>query len=129
MYQITAVFNKSILGDVLEDLEAIGIYGVTIVDVIDKNTIMKGVTSMAEAKIKLDIVVSSEYYKELTMTAIRDNTMGLSCGSGKIWITPVMDVERMSTGEKGTEALKYKTEEKSDTKLLETFYELDTPAT
>ncbi|MCH9814067.1 MAG: hypothetical protein K0U47_09020 [Epsilonproteobacteria bacterium] len=129
MYQISAVFNKMVLREVLEDLESMGISGVTIVDVVDKDTFLKETTSTVEAKVMLTIVVSSDYYREIAMEAIRANTMDLSVGSGKMWITTVSDVERIRTGEKGADALSNVVETKSKGSYFEKFYELDTPAT
>lgn len=127
MYEITAVFNKSVLVDVLEEFESVGIAGVTIVDVIDKNVILQGCRANAVPKVMVKVVVSNDEYKDIAMEAIRANTMGL--GSGKMWLKDVSHVERMRTGEKDADALTNKTGICCDNSTLGTYYELDTPST
>jgi nitrogen regulatory protein PII len=53
----------------------------------------------------LIIVVSNDKTKEVTMEAIRAHTQDLGHGAGKMWVTPVLEVERIRTGEKDETAL------------------------
>ncbi len=108
MIQITAVFNKHCLNDVLRGLFDNAIEGVTVMDVIGKGSL--GITEKNNAldlfpKVMLLIVVSDEKNKESAMEAIRANTQDLGHGAGKMWITPVLGVERIRTGEKDASAL------------------------
>jgi nitrogen regulatory protein P-II 1 len=108
MYQITAVFNRHCLNDVLRELFDNAIEGVTVTDVIGKGSL--GIAEKNNApdlypKVMLFIVVSNEKVKEVTMEAIRAHTQDLGHGAGKMWVTPVLEVERIRTGEKNSSAL------------------------
>jgi len=100
MFQITAVFNRHCLNDVLRELFDNGIEGVTVMDVIGKGSL--GIAEKNNApdlfpKVMLLIVVSDEEHKALTMESIRANTQDLGHGAGKMWVTPVVEVERIRT--------------------------------
>ncbi len=108
MFQITAVFNRHCLNDVLRELFDNEIEGVTVMDVIGKGSL--GIAEKNNApdlfpKVMLLIVVSNNAIKETAMEAIRAHTQDLGHGAGKMWLTPVMEVERIRTGEKDESAL------------------------
>jgi len=119
MFLLTAVFNAACLDDVLTDLKRYAIEGVTISHVSGKGglgvTLDNGKTRLYK-NVRLDIVLSSTEYKELAKEAIRSNTIDLDTGSGKMWVTPVLEVERIRTGEKDKAALEH-SELKKDNKL------------
>ncbi len=130
MLQITAVFNKHCLNDVLRELFDNLIEGVTVTDVIGKGSL--GIAEKNNApdlypKVMLFIVVSDDKHKETVMECIRAHTQDLGHGAGKMWITPVLEVERIRTGEKDASALTQpipRTTEKSNT----FFTAVDTPS-
>lgn len=108
MFQITAVFNRHCLNDVLRELFDNGIEGVTVTEVIGKGSL--GIAEKNNApdlypKVMILIVVSDEKNKITAMESIRSHTQDLGHGAGKIWITPVLEVERIRTGEKDESAL------------------------
>lgn len=108
MLQITAVFNRHCLNDVLRELFDNEIEGVTVMDVIGKGSL--GIAEKNNApdlfpKVMLLIVVSDNVNKETAMEAIRAHTQDLGHGAGKMWVTPVLEVERIRTGEKDLSAL------------------------
>lgn len=108
MVQITAVFNKHCLNDVLRELFDNLIEGVTVMDVIGKGSL--GIAEKNNApdlypKVMVYIVVSDDQHKEIAMECIRSHTQDLGHGAGKIWVTPVLEVERIRTGEKDETAL------------------------
>lgn len=108
MVQITAVFNKHCLNDVLRELFDNLIEGVTVMDVIGKGSL--GIAEKNNAadlypKVMVTIVVSDDAHKETAMECIRSHTQDLGHGAGKMWITPVLEVERIRTGEKNESAL------------------------
>ena len=110
MFLLTAVFNSSCLDDVLSDLTESNIEGVTITHVSGKGglgSLMEDGKTRLYKNVRLDIVLSSTEYKELAMEAIRSNTPDLESGSGKMWVTPVLEVERIRTGEKDKDALEH----------------------
>jgi len=130
MYLITAVFKKNSLDDVLQELYERQIEGVTVSNVIGKGGLSfikdKGDIDLDE-KVRVDIVVSNEIYKESAKEAIRVNTQDMEHGSGKIWVTPVLEVERVRTGEKNELALK-QSKATAHSNLQKSHYEnTDTP--
>lgn len=130
MYQLTAIFNKSCLNDVLEGLYEKKIEGVTISDVIGKGGlgfIEEGGTVDLDKKVRIDIVVSTEIYKESAKEAIRSNAQDLGHGSGKMWVTPVLEVERLRTGETDASALTQSHDTSTRSFKEESYTAIDTP--
>jgi nitrogen regulatory protein PII len=131
MYQITAIFNKLCLNDVLQDLYDKKIEGITVIDVIGKGGlgfIEENGTPDLDPKVKIEIIVSSEFYKEIAKEAIRANTQDLSHGAGKMWVIPVLEVERIRTGETNEAALTQSHISKINNAYDSYFTIADTPA-
>ncbi len=108
MYLLTAIFNRSCLNDVLQELYDQKIEGVTVSSVIGKGGlgfIEKNGDIDLDEKVRLDIVLSSETFLLRAKEAIRVNTQDIGSGSGKMWVTPVLEVERIRTGETNESAL------------------------
>ncbi|WP_345991766.1 P-II family nitrogen regulator [Sulfurimonas sp. HSL-1716] len=130
MYLLTAIFNQSCLTDVLIDLKERGIEGVTISHVVGKGGLgfikESGETEL-DKNIRLDIVISNEAFKESAKEAIRTNTRELETGSGKMWVTPVLEVERIRTGETNESALAHPTIGKKKNLQENYFTAIDTP--
>ena len=131
MYLLTAIFNNSCLQDVLTDLKEKEIEGVTISQVLGKGGLgfikESGETEL-DSKVRLDIVVSNEAFKESAKEAIRANTRDTENGSGKMWVTPVLEVERIRTGEINESALAHPTIQKKKNLADSYFTAIDTPA-
>ena len=132
MYQITAVFNKANLNDVLHELYESRIEGVTLSEVIGKGGLgfmeASGATDLYE-KVMAIIVVSNDEYKEKAMEAIRANCQDMGNGAGKMWVTPVLEVERIRTGEKNESALTQSAPPRSKLQLKrDNFTAIDTPS-
>lgn len=131
MYQLTAVFNKSCLNDVLKELYEKKIEGITVSDVIGKGCLgfcEEGKTPDLYPKVRIDIIVSNDTYKESAQEAIRANTQDLGYGAGKMWVTPVLEVERIRTGEKNEAALTQSNRIPSKPTQESYFTAVDTPA-
>lgn len=130
MYLLTAVINKVCLQDVFLDLKEQGIEGITISPVAGKGGlgfIQENGETQLDENVKLDIVLSNETYKELAKEIIRSNSRDLNTGSGKMWVTPVLEVERIRTGEINQDALQHPIKQK--TPPHESYYNaIDTPA-
>jgi len=108
MFLLTAIFNAACLDDVLADLYNSNIEGVTISHVSgkgDRGYLLDSGKTRLYKNVRIDIVVSSTEFKELAQEAIRSNIRDFHTGSGKMWITPVLEVERIRTGEKDKAAL------------------------
>jgi len=131
MYQLTAVFNKVCLNDVLQDLYDRKIEGITVVDVLGKGGIgfiEKSGEPDLDPKVKIEIILSTDAYKESAKEAIRANTQDLGHGAGKMWVTPVLEVERIRTGEKNEAALKPSHISRIGNNYQNYFTAIDTPA-
>ncbi|MBU1659166.1 hypothetical protein KKG72_08970 [bacterium] len=131
MYQLTAIFNKICLIDVLEDLRERKIEGITVIDVVGKGGIgfiEEGGTPDLDPKVKIEIILSSNEYKESAKEAIRANTQDLGHGAGKMWVTQILEVERIRTGEKNEAALTQSSTSKKNTPYQSNFTIIDTPA-
>lgn len=109
MYMLIAVFNKYDLKNVLEELFANHIEGVTVCDVIGKGSygLVEGDQKPTDLfpKVKVEIVISNEEYRDTAMECIRTNCHDLGRGAGKMWWVPVGGVERIRTGETDIDAL------------------------
>lgn len=127
MYQVTSVFNRSALADVLQGLYDEQIEGITVTDVLGKGS-FGVVESDLDEKVMVTIIVSSDLFKEKAMEAIRSNTQDTGHGSGKMWVTPVLDVERIRTGEKGAAALSKSDNDSTPHSGHEVYSAIDTPA-
>ena len=131
MYLLTAIINKNCLNDVLHELYEQKIEGVTVSNVIGKGGLgfveSDGHIEL-DAKVRLDIVLSNERYLEKAQDAIRSNAQDLGNGSGKMWVTHVLEVERIRTGEKNEAALS-RSSRSGKKALSEPYYTaVDTPS-
>jgi len=128
MFQINAVLNRAVLDDVLQGLEEAEIHGVTVTNVLGKGC-LGGRESELSEKILIKVVVAGTEYKERAMEAIRANAQDTEHGAGKMWVMPVLEVERIRTGEKDYDALTHSvTEETNHAIDIEVFTAVDTPA-
>lgn len=128
MFQINAVLNKAFIDDVLQGLAEENIQGVTILNVMGKGCQSDKESSMTE-KTMLTVVVADTIQKDVAMEAIRANAQDTEEGAGKMWVTPVLEVERIRTGEKNEEALTRATEIHANHAIdNEVYNPVDTPA-
>jgi nitrogen regulatory protein P-II 1 len=128
MYQINAVFNRAILEEVLTGLEEEEIYGVTVTNVLGKGCLGGRENELSE-KVLIKVVVAGVPHKERAMEAIRANAQDTEHVAGKMWVMPVLEVERIRTGEKNEDALWHTDEEKNNSSIdIDTFTAVDTPA-
>lgn len=128
MYQLTAVFNANALSDVLQGLYDERIEGITVNRVTGKGS-YGIIGSDLDEKVMILIVVSNDTFLQAAMEAIRSNTQDTGHGSGKMWVTPVLEVERIRTGEKDAAALSQSSAGCSvHNQDYEIFSAVDTPA-
>lgn len=131
MYLVMAVVNTNNLRNILEDLFANNIEGITVSDVIGKgsfglNEADNQPTDLA-AKVKLEIVVSDLKHRDVVMECIRSNAHDLGRGAGKLWWLEVGGVERIRTGEKDSEALTTQVNKKIRNVASAVTTQIDTP--
>ncbi|MDD7408509.1 MAG: ammonium transporter [Anaerovoracaceae bacterium] len=114
MTNVSIIANKKNFGPLKKALEAVDIQGMTITDVVGCG-VQKGgrayyrgaeVESTLLPKIKIDIVVGKVPVQDV-VDAARQALYTGGAGDGKIFITDVENVVRVSTGEQGIDALQY----------------------
>ena len=112
MKLLTIIIRPEKLSSVTAALHELGINGMTISDVrgqgIQKGvkTLYRGVEYQTDfiSKNKIETVVSDELCK-IALEAIMDAARTGQVGDGKIFVTEVLDVVRIRTGEHGKDAL------------------------
>ena len=112
MIKIEAVIKPFKLDDVKDQLNEIGIKGLTVTDVRGFGR-QKGHTELYRgteyqvdfvSKVKLEIIVSQEMEDKVVETIIKAAQTG-KIGDGKIFVTDLKDVIRIRTGDRGKEAI------------------------
>jgi nitrogen regulatory protein P-II 1 len=112
MKKIEAIIKPFKLDDVKERLNAIGVQGLTVTEVKGFGR-QKGHTEMYRGaeyvvdflpKVKLEIIVQEEMVAKVVETIEKAARTG-RIGDGKIFVTPVEEVVRIRTGERGEEAV------------------------
>lgn len=112
MKLVTAIVKPFTLTDIKESLENVGVRGMTVTEVQGFGQ-QKGHTEVyrgAEyavdfvSKIKIEVVVSDDLYSDVIEAIISASRTG-KIGDGKIWVTPIDDVARVRTAERGEDAV------------------------
>ena len=112
MKLVTAIVKPFTLTDIKEALQQLGIHGLTVTEAQGYGQ-QKGHTEVYRGaeyavdfvpKIRIEVATADDQAVE-AMTAIADAARTGKIGDGKIWITPVEDVMRVRTAERGDEAL------------------------
>lgn len=112
MKLITAIIKPHQLDDVKEALEAFGITGMTVSEASGygrqrgHSEVYRGAEYTVDfvPKIRLEVLVEdvdSESVVSVVVAAARTGRIG----DGKVWVSPIEDVVRVRTGEKGDEAI------------------------
>jgi len=112
MKKIEAIIKPFKLDEVKEALNEIGIQGMTISEVKGygrqkgHKEIYRGAEYVVDfiPKIKIEIVAQSENSKQI-MEKIQQAAHTGKIGDGKIFVSPVEEVVRVRTGERGAEAI------------------------
>ena len=112
MKKIEAIIQPFKLDDVKKALNDIGIQGMTISEVNGygrqkgHKEIYRGVEYEVDflPKIRVEAIVMSDQV-DLVIEKIRDSVNSGKIGDGKIFVSPIEQVIRIRTGEKGRDAL------------------------
>lgn len=124
MYKIEAIVREEKLEDIKEALHGIEVNGVTVSQVMGfgaqrgYTTVVRGqeIDIMMQPKIKFEIVVSSEEWKNKTIGRIREVAATGEVGDGKIFAYEITDAIKIRTGETGYDALQSSSGENSEKK-------------
>ena len=112
MKLITAIIKPFKLDDVREALSALGVQGMTVTEARGFGR-QKGHTELYRGaeyvvdflpKIKLEAAVATELVEDVIAAIAKAASTG-KIGDGKIFVTDLINVVRIRTGETGTEAL------------------------
>jgi nitrogen regulatory protein P-II 1 len=112
MRLVTAVIKPFKLDDVKTALEAVGVAGMTVTEVQGfgrqrgHTEVYRGAeyTVSFVPKVRLEVLVDDADVARVVDAVVAAASTG-SIGDGKVWSTPVEDVVRVRTGERGAEAL------------------------
>ena len=112
--KIEAILREERLNDVKDALRKIGIVGMNVTEVRGHGRqggiVLAGRTGTYQVdllpRVQINIVLS-DHNVERTIAAIRQAAHTGNMGDGIIFVYPVEDVIRISTGERGHEALMY----------------------
>ena len=112
MKKIEAIIQPFKLEPVKEALHAFGVQGMTVTEVKGFG-VQKGIREVYRGleyqvdfipKVKVEVVAPDEKAQAMVDTIIREARTG-RIGDGKIFVYPVMEVIRISTGETGENAV------------------------
>jgi nitrogen regulatory protein P-II 1 len=113
MYKIEAIVREEKYEEIKDILNVIGVYGITVTQVMGCG-MQKGYESIVRGtkvdvnmlpKIKFEIVTASKEWAEKTIEAIAEIAFTGNIGDGKIFMYKVQDVVRISTGQRGPDAI------------------------
>jgi nitrogen regulatory protein P-II 1 len=112
MKLVTAIVKPFKLDDVKEALETYGVHGLTVSEVSGYGR-QKGHTEVYRGaeyqvdfvpKVRIEIVVDDTDAAGVVGVIAKAANTG-QIGDGKVWVTPVEDIVRVRTGERGADAL------------------------
>ena len=112
MKKIEAIIKPFKLDEVKERLSEIGIQGMTVTEVKGfgrtggKKEVYRGSAYVVDfvSKVKIEIIVKDDMVHQVLSTITEAAKTG-RIGDGKIFVTPVDEVIRIRTGEKGEDAI------------------------
>lgn len=112
MKLITAILQPSVLVPVKLALAEHGVKGITVTDARGRGTqegkteYFRGQTYTVDFvdKIRLEIVATDETFESVVTTVAEAARTG-NIGDGKIWVTDVVTVVRVRTGQTGDDAI------------------------
>ncbi len=112
MKLITAVVKPFVLDVVKQALEADGVQGMTVSEVQGfgrqrgHTEVYRGAeyTVSFVPKVRVEVLADDADVRRIVDAIVGAAASG-SIGDGKVWVTPVEDVVRVRTGERGPEAL------------------------
>ena len=112
MKLITAIVKPFTLEDVKTGLEQTGILGMTVSEVQGygrqkgHTEVYRGAEYQVEfvPKVRFEVLVDDSHADEV-VDAMTNAARTGKIGDGKIWVTPLSEIVRVRTGERGSEAL------------------------
>ena len=112
MKLITAVVKPFKLDDIKSALQALGVKGMTVSEASGFGR-QKGHTEVYRGaeytvdlvpKVRLEVIVDDADVEPILDAIVKTANTG-SIGDGKVWVSPIDQIIRVRTGERGTEAI------------------------
>jgi nitrogen regulatory protein P-II 1 len=112
MMLVTAIVRPFALGDIRAGLDRLDITGMTVSEVSGYGR-QRGHTEVYRGddyhvelvpKVRIELVVDDDLVEKVIDT-VRQSAHTGKVGDGKVWVTPVVTVVRVRTGERGADAL------------------------
>ncbi|AEG81965.1 MULTISPECIES: P-II family nitrogen regulator [Corynebacterium] len=112
MKLVTAIVKPFTLTDIKDALGQVGVHGMTVTETQGFGQ-QKGHTEVYRGaeyavdfvpKVKIEIVIDDELLDDV-VRAVVDSAHTGKIGDGKVWVTPVDDLIRVRTGERGSDAI------------------------
>ncbi len=112
MRLVTAVVKPFKLDDVKSALHALGVAGMTVTEVQGHGRqrghteVYRGAEYVVDfvPKVRIEVVVDDDDVRRVVDTIIQAAGTG-QIGDGKVWVSPVEELGRIRTGERGVDAL------------------------
>src|SRR5678809_303815 len=112
MKKVEAIIKPFKLDEVKERLAEIGVHGMTVTEVKGfgrtggKKEVYRGSAYVVDfvPKVKIEIIVKDDMVHQV-LSAITEAAKTGRIGDGKIFVTPIEEVIRIRTGEKGEDAI------------------------
>ena len=112
MKLVTAIIKPFTLGDVRNALEQAGVAGVTVTETQGfgqqkgHTEVYRGAEYAVEfaQKVRVEAVVNDDMVDDVVNAIIQGARTG-KIGDGKIWVSPIEEMVRIRTGERGADAV------------------------
>ena len=112
MKLVTAIVKPFTIDDVRHAVEAAGVLGMTVTEVEGygrqrgHTEVYRGAEYVIDfvPKIRVEVVVADEFAERVVEAIVRVARTG-NIGDGKVWVSPVENLIRIRTGERGHHAL------------------------
>ncbi|MGI9198550.1 MAG: P-II family nitrogen regulator [Candidatus Nanopelagicaceae bacterium] len=112
MKLVTAIIKPGAMESVKSALQDIGIKGMTVSDAsgfgrqMGQTEVYRGAEYVVNLipKVRLEIIVEDNEIENVLNTIVKSANTG-AIGDGKVWVTPVEEIVRVRTGERGVSAI------------------------
>lgn len=112
MKLVTAIIKPGAMESVKSALQEIGIKGMTVSDAsgfgrqMGQTEVYRGAEYVVNLipKVRLEIIIDDSDVEKVLSTIVKAANTG-SIGDGKVWVTPVEEIVRVRTGERGVSAI------------------------
>jgi nitrogen regulatory protein P-II 1 len=112
MKLVTAIIKPGAMESVKVGLQEIGIKGMTVSDAsgfgrqMGQTEVYRGAEYVVNLipKVRVEIIVDDADVESVLNSIVKSANTG-SIGDGKVWVTPVEEIVRVRTGERGVSAI------------------------